>query len=331
MDKAEVKALAVFSGGLDSILAVKLVQDQGIKVEAVTFVTPFNTARGDGFNASKAAEKLHIPLKVVDLGREYLKVLRKPKHGYGRYMNPCIDCRILMLRKAKKYAEEVGAAFIFTGEVLGERPMSQNFKALKTIEEEAGLKGKVLRPLSARLLPKTEAEKKGLVDRNKLLDICGKSRKRQIALARMFGVTEYQSPAGGCLLTYKEFSAKLSDLLKHKKQVSMRDVELLKLGRHFRFCRNKIIVGRNEEENKDLLKLKAKEEYFFEVQNFGSPITLLQGPKIKKAIEKAAELTAYYSDQKNGKVYVKYGREKLEKSISVCIPKKEEVEKMRIK
>ncbi|MBS7615641.1 tRNA 4-thiouridine(8) synthase ThiI [Candidatus Bathyarchaeota archaeon] len=327
----KVKALALFSGGLDSALAVKLLQEQGVDVEAITFVTPFNTSNAGGFSIEKAAEKLGIPLKVERLDAEYLRVVRKPKYGYGRNMNPCIDCRILMLKKAKKHAEETGASFIFTGEVLGERPMSQHMRALKIVEEESSLKGKLLRPLSAKLLPPTEAEKEGLIDRGKLLDIRGRSRKKQIALAKEFGIKEYQSPAGGCLLTYKEFSAKLRDLFQHCEEVSLRDVQLLKIGRHFRLGENKIIVGRNENENKLLIKLKAESDYFFEVQGCGSPITLLQGPKTREAIEKAAQLTAYYSDQKTGEVTVKYGLEKLEKTITVNIPNKEEVEQLRIK
>jgi tRNA-specific 2-thiouridylase len=331
MGKAKIKALALFSGGLDSSLAIKLIQQQSIDVEAITFLTPFYTAKEGGFSIEKAAEQLGAPLKFVRLGLDYLRVVRKPKYGYGRHMNPCIDCRIFMLKKAKEYARQIGAAFIITGEVLDERPMSQHMKALKIIEEESSLKGKLLRPLSAKLLPKTEAENKGLVDRGKLLDIRGRSRKRQIALAKAFGITEYQSPAGGCLLTYKEFSAKLRDLFQHKKRFSLADVELLKVGRHFRLSENKIIVGRNREENMAFLRLKAQNDYFFEAQGCGSPITLLQGPKTRQAIEKAARLTAYYSDQKKGKVHVKYGREKLEKSIFVEIPSKEEVEQLRIK
>ncbi|MBX5321438.1 MAG: hypothetical protein QHH12_06745 [Candidatus Bathyarchaeota archaeon] len=331
MEKEKVKALALLSGGLDSTLAVKLILDQGIEVEAINFVTPFCLCKKGGCGAPEVAEKFGIPLKIVSLGGEYLRVIRKPKYGYGRNMNPCIDCRIFMLKKAKKYAKEIGAAFIFTGEVLDERPMSQHLKALHIIEEEAGLKGKILRPLSARLLPKTEAEKKGLVDESKLLDIRGRSRKRQIALAKEFGITDYPCPAGGCLLTYKEFAAKLRDLFRHKKRISLRDVRLLKIGRHFRYGRNKIVVGRNKEENEVLLRLKAQNDYFFEAQGCGSPITLLQGPKTRQAVEQAAKLTAYYSDQKTGNVHVKYGREKLEKNISVDRPSSEEVEQLRIK
>ncbi|MEM4701352.1 MAG: tRNA 4-thiouridine(8) synthase ThiI [Candidatus Bathyarchaeia archaeon] len=331
MEKAKVKALALFSGGLDSSLAIKLIQEQGIAVEAITFLTPFSTAKEGGFSVERAAEKLGTPLKVVRLGLDYLRIVRKPKHGYGRHMNPCIDCHIYMLKKAKKYAGQIGAAFIITGEVLDERPMSQHWKALKIVEEESNLKGRLLRPLSAKLLPPTEAEVKGLVDRNKLLDIRGRSRKRQLALAKAFGITEYQSPAGGCLLTYKEFSAKLRDLLRHKKRVSMADLELLKIGRHFRLGKNKIIVGRNKEENEKLLRLKSRNDYFFEAHGCGSPITLLQGPKTRQSVEKAAQLTAYYSDQKTGKVHVKYGREKLEKNMIVERPDGKEVEQLRVK
>ncbi|MEM3616600.1 MAG: tRNA 4-thiouridine(8) synthase ThiI [Candidatus Bathyarchaeia archaeon] len=331
MKKTKVKALALFSGGLDSSLAIRLLQEQGIEVEAITFLTPFYTAKAGGFSLQRAAERLGVPLKVVRLGLEYLRIIRKPKHGYGRHMNPCIDCHIFMLKKAKRYAKQIGADFIVTGEVLDERPMSQHMKALKIVEEESSLKGRLLRPLSAKLLPPTEAEKRGLVDRSKLLDIRGRSRKKQLALAKAYGVTEYQSPAGGCLLTYKEFAAKLRDLLQHKKRISMADLELLKVGRHFRFGKNKIIVGRNKEENEMLLRLKSRNDYFFEAQGCGSPITLLQGPKKKQAIEKAAQLTAYYSDQKTGKVHVKYGREKLEKGIMVGRPNKEESERLRIK
>jgi tRNA U34 2-thiouridine synthase MnmA/TrmU len=328
--KPKAKALALFSGGLDSSLAIKLVQEQGIEVEAITFLTPFYSAKSGDFSLERAAQQLGVSLTVVRLGLDYLRVIRKPKYGYGKHMNPCIDCRIYMLKKAKQYARRIGVSFIITGEVLGERPMSQNWKALRIVEEESSLKGKLLRPLSAKLLPPTEPEKAGIVDRNRLLDIRGRSRKRQLALARAYGITEYQSPSGGCLLTYKEFAAKLRDLLTHRKRVSMADLELLKVGRHFRLSDNKIIVGRSREENEMLLRLKGRNDYFFEAQGCGSPITLLQGPKTRQAIEKAAQLTAYYSDQKTGKVHIKYGRTKLEKSIFVNIPSEMEVEKLRI-
>jgi tRNA-specific 2-thiouridylase len=325
---AKIKALALFSGGLDSILAVKLILEQGIDVTAINFVSPFCLCEKGG--APEAAKQLGVPLKVVEVGDEYLKMLRNPKHGYGRNMNPCVDCRIFILKKAKKIANEVGADFIFTGEVLDERPMSQHFSALKIVEEESHLKGRILRPLSARLLPETVMEKKGLVDRAKLLGIRGRSRKPQIKLAKAFYINYYPSPAGGCLLTCKEYAEKLRDLFKHKKRWSMADMFLLKVGRHFRFGENKIIVGRNEAENKILTANKSRNDYCFEVPNIGSPITVLQGVKNRNTIRMAAELTAFYSDAKSNKVTVKFGREGLVKSITVSVPKQVEVESLRI-
>jgi tRNA-specific 2-thiouridylase len=326
----KVKALALLSGGLDSTLAAKLILNQGIDVAAVNFVTPFCLCKKGGCEATEAAKQLGVPLKVVNVGNEYLKMVRKPKHGYGRNMNPCIDCRIFIAKKAKKYAKEIGASFLFTGEVLDERPMSQHSKAMKIIEEESGLKGKILRPLSAKLLPETAMEKKGLVDREKLLDIRGRSRKPQIKLAEKFNIKDYPCPAGGCLLTYREYANKLRDLFKHKKRCSMADVSLLKVGRHFRFGENKIIVGRNEAENKILTAERARNDYYFEVPDVGSPITVLQGAKTKNAIRAAAALTAFYSDAKSDKVTVNFGRESLDKSIIVSIPTRAEVESLRI-
>jgi tRNA U34 2-thiouridine synthase MnmA/TrmU len=326
----KIKALALLSGGLDSTLATELILKQGIDVVALNFTSPFCLCKKGGCGATEAAKQLNVPLKVVHVGDEYLKMVRKPKHGYGRNMNPCIDCRIFIVKKAKKYAKEIDASFIFTGEVLDERPMSQHFKAMKIIEEEAGLKGRILRPLSARLLPETVIEKKGLVNRKKLLDIHGRSRKPQIKLAREFNIKDYPCPAGGCLLTYKEYANKLRDLFKHKKRCSMADVALLKVGRHFRLGENKIIVGRNEAENKILTSKKARNDYYFEVPDVGGPITILQGAKTKKAVRTAAALTAFYSDAKGGKVNVNFGRENLNKSVIVPIPDRAKVESLRV-
>ena len=322
--------MALLSGGLDSALAVRLMLDQGIDVEAVNFASPFCLCRKGGCGALEVANNLNIPLKTINAGEEYLRIVRKPRFGYGRNMNPCIDCRIFMLRKAKKYARETGASFIFTGEVLGQRPMSQHGKTLGVIEEEAGLKGKILRPLSAKLLSPTEAEKKGFVRREALLGIEGRSRKKQIRLAEELKVTDYSCPGGGCLLTYREFASKLKDLFKHNKRVSLKDVQLLKVGRHFRFGKNKIIVGRNEAENGLLLRTRMANDYCFEAQGTGSPITLLQGPKTRTAIKRAAELTVYHSDRKQGVVLVKFGKGEFNKSLRTRILSQEEVERLRI-
>ncbi len=325
-----MKALALLSGGLDSALAVKVIQQQGIDVVAVNFASPFCLCGKGGCGAPGLAKQLGIPLRVVSVGQDYIKMLRKPQYGYGRNMNPCIDCRIFMFKKALGMAKNTGASFLFTGEVLNERPMSQHIKALKIIEKETGLDGKILRPLSAKLLPETEAEKRGWVDREKLLGISGRSRKEQIQLAKDLDIRDYPCPAGGCLLTYREFAAKVRDLFKHKKRVTVGDINLLKVGRHFRFRKSKIVVGRNEAENGQLLRLKGKSDYFFEVPDCGSPIALLQGPKTKAAVAKAAGLTLRYSDRKGGEAVVNYGREKVDASITVSPADHLEVEDLRI-
>jgi tRNA-specific 2-thiouridylase len=328
---AKTKALSLFSGGLDSILATRLILEQGVDVEAMTFTNVFCSCKEEKkCGVVEAAKQLGVPLKLAKVGNDYLRLVRKPKHGYGKNMNPCVDCKIFMAKKAKKYAKEIGAAFVFTGEVLDERPMSQNFKALRIIEEESGLKGKLLRPLSAKLLPETVAERKGLINRDRLLAIRGRSRKPQIKLAEEFGIACYPSPAGGCLLTCKEFANRLRDLFKHKRRCSMADVELLKVGRHFRLGENKIIVGRNEAENVVLTRSKKRNDYYFEVPAISGPTSLLQGLKTQKAVELAAALTAFYSDAKNKSVTVNFGRERLDKAVTVSVPSRAEVERYRI-
>ena len=324
------KALSLFSGGLDSILATELIRRQGIDVIAFYIKTPFTSPNSIPSEAEQAAKKLNVPIKVLNVDKDYLQMLRRPKHGYGKNLNPCVDCKIFILKKAKQYGKEIGANFLFTGEVLGERPMSQHGAALRIIEEEAGLKGRLLRPLSAKLLPETIIEKKGLVDRSKLLSIKGRSRKPQFELAKEYGIKFYPSPAGGCLLTCEEYSKKLRDLFAHKKRVTIADVALLRVGRHFRFAENKIIVGRNEAENKLLQANKSKNDYFFELPDVVGPISLLQGPKITSAIKTAAKLTAFYSDSKNNTATVKYGRNILNKILNVTLPHRDEVDKLRV-
>jgi tRNA U34 2-thiouridine synthase MnmA/TrmU len=326
----KVKAVGLLSGGLDSILATELILKQGIEVTAFNVKSPFCLCKKDGCAAIDAAKQLNIPLKMVAAGNDYLRMLRNPKHGYGKNMNPCIDCRIFLFKQAKKYAREIDASFLFTGEVLDERPMSQHYSALKLIEKETGLEGKILRPLSARLLPETDAEKKGLIDRTKLLDIQGRSRKPQFKLAEEFNLKDFPCPSGGCLLTYAEYAKKIRDLFTHKKRITLADITLLRIGRHFRLDKNKIITGRDEFENKILTARQTKTELSFELPDIVGPITLLQGPKTKKAIETAAQITAFYSDAKNDKVKVNYGREKHDHTIVVSLPDKTEVDKLRV-
>src|SRR6266567_846047 len=251
------KALALLSGGLDSTLAVKVMLDQGIAVEALNFTSPFCTCTGKNAGckseAVRVAEEFGIPIKVMNKGVEYLEIVRRPRHGYGKGMNPCVDCRIFLLRKAKEYMAESGADFVITGEVLGQRPMSQRRDTLRVIERESGLEGLLLRPLSARHFEPTIPEKEGWVDRDKLLAIEGRSRSVQMQMAEELDVKNYPCPAGGCLLTELSFVPKLRDVFDHSEELNLRDFRLLKTGRHFRIApRSKAIMGRSEGDNNQL-------------------------------------------------------------------------------
>jgi len=290
------KALVLMSGGLDSILAAKVLQEQGIEVEAVTFVTPFFGS----VNAEKAAEMLGIPVHIIDITGEHLEMLKAPKHGYGRFMNPCIDCHALMIRRAGELMREIGADFIATGEVLGERPKSQNRQALNIVEDESGLEGYVLRPLSAKFLDETIPEKKGLVDREKLLAIRGRSRKPQMELARKYGIDEYPSPAGGCILTDPVFSTRLRNLYRIEGVPSVSEINMIQFGRVFQSSEDAIIiVARNEEESKRLAELAEPGDLVLEVEEYPGPVTVV--PKNSfggETIFEAAALTAKYSKAK---------------------------------
>jgi len=294
---AVTKALVLMSGGLDSILAAEVLLDQGIEVEAVTFVTPFF----DSVNAEKAAEMLGIPVHIIDITEPHMKMLKPPKHGYGRFMNPCIDCHAMMIRKAGELMKELGADFIATGEVLGERPKSQNRQALGIVEQESGMEGYVLRPLSAKLLDETIPERQGLVDRSKLLDIRGRSRKPQMALAKKFGVHEYPSPAGGCILTDPMFSIRLRTLYKVEGRPTVNKVNLMKIGRVFLSSEGAIIVvSRNEEENKRLAQLAEPGDLIFEAEEYAGPLTiLLKNSYTERSVFEAAALTARYGKAKS--------------------------------
>jgi tRNA U34 2-thiouridine synthase MnmA/TrmU len=249
-------------------------------------------------------------------------MIKNPKHGYGSNMNPCIDCRIFMLRKAKKYMEEHGAKFIFTGEVLGQRPMSQHGKALKIVEQESGLENLILRPLSAKLLKTTIPEEKKWIDRDKLLSIQGRRRIPQMELAEQLGIKDYPCPAGGCRLTDPQFAERLKESFDHGED-TISDINLLKYGRHFRLESGaKVVVGRNEEENKVLPRFFHKNDILMEVTNVGSPLTLLKKSKGKGDIKEAANLCVRYSDAEkkdNPEIKIKYseGKEELVKFTSL--------------
>ncbi len=320
MSNRNVKAIGLLSGGLDSTLAVKLMIDQGVDVTVLNFVTPFCTCtrKGCKHEAKRVAKLFDAPVKIISAGKDYLKMLKNPKHGYGRNMNPCIDCRIFMFRKAKQYMEEIGASFIFTGEVLGQRPMSQHKKALKLIEKESDLENLVVRPLSAKLLSPTIPEEKHWIDREKMLSIQGRRRIPQMELAEKLDIKDYPCPAGGCRLTDSQFARRLRDAFEHGED-SVKNIRLLRYGRHFRLDSGaKVVVGRNEEENKILLRFFDNNDVLMEVTGVGSPIVLLRKSRNKDDVKKAAALCVRYSDADNNNkvnIRINYGnnREELTK------------------
>lgn len=294
------KAIALLSGGLDSTLAVKVLLEQGIAVEALNFTSPFCTCTGKNAGckseAVRVAEEFNIPIKVMNKGLDYLELVRKPRHGYGKGLNPCIDCRIFLLKKAKEYMQEVGADFVITGEVLGQRPMSQRRDTLRVIERESGLEGLLLRPLSAKHFQPTIPESEGWVDREKLLAMQGRSRREQFELAEELDVKNYPCPAGGCLLTELSFVGKVRDVFEHCDDLNLRDFRLLKLGRHFRIGeRTKVIVGRNDAENNLLEAALQPGEAALRWVDGPSPLAALMGKSDPELRRIAAQILLRYT------------------------------------
>jgi tRNA U34 2-thiouridine synthase MnmA/TrmU len=288
-----VRALGLCSGGLDSMLAGLVLRAQGIEVEWVSFETPFFTAA----KARKASRLTGIPLTVKPIYADYMLMLRNPPAGYGKRMNPCMDCHTLMFRLAGEIMRERGFDFLFSGEVLGQRPMSQTKPSLRYVEKHSGMDGRILRPLCAKLLPETIPEQQGLVLRERLLDIHGRGRRDQIALAKTLGITDYPAPAGGCLLTDKGFSARLKDLFDHADDCTEAEVQLLKFGRHFRLTRQaKLIVGRTEKDNESILRHHRPErDVVLDVRDYPSPVGVLQGEPDKNTLLLAAAICVGYS------------------------------------
>jgi tRNA-uridine 2-sulfurtransferase len=301
-EQKKPKAVALLSGGLDSSLAVRMMLDEGIDIEAVAIKTPFcdfDCGKGCGQRVKEVADELGIKLKTVYFGEEYLRMLKSPKYGYGSCINPCIDCRSMMYNAAKEHMEKINADFIVTGEVLFQRPMSQNDRALRIIEKETNMENKVLRPLSAKHLPLTDAEKMGLVNRKNMAEIKGRSRKGQLMMAKHYGIAEPPNAAGGCLLTDPSFSKRVKDVLEHSADIpTINDIELLKVGRHFRITYDaKFIVGRNKEENEVLKALATQSDIIIEVKDYVGPTCILRYKSYDDSVvTQCASIAARYSD-----------------------------------
>jgi len=307
----KARALGMISGGLDSLLAVAVLKRQQVDITGLHFLNGFGAGAlrkrvCGGMSLEEIAagkkerleEMLGVPVRVIDVSEEFLGVLRSPRFGYGKNINPCIDCRIFLLGKAREIMEAEGFDFVFTGEVLGQRPMSQHLRAMRQVEKESGLAGRLLRPLCARLLEMTEPERSGLVDRDMLLDIQGRSRKRQIALAGEIGLEDYATPAGGCTLTDENYARKYLDHTSHGGPVTCEETVLLSMGRHLRISDGvKVVVGRHELEN-DYLESRWGGNILLTTIDCPGPVTLVVGEPSAEDLLRAAAVTARYSDGK---------------------------------
>jgi Predicted tRNA(5-methylaminomethyl-2-thiouridylate) methyltransferase, contains the PP-loop ATPase domain len=324
------------SGGLDSILAAKLMLEQGVEVLAVNFSAKLCMCgckkTGDSA-AQTAAKMLGVPLKTIDITDDFIEIVKNPKHGHGANMNPCIDCKIYMFKHAKEMMAETGASFLVTGEVLGERPMSQRMDALHIIEKQAGVTGILLRPLTAKNLEPTIPELEGVVDREKLLDIRGRSRKPQMALAEKFGITKYPNPAGGCLLTDPGFAKRVKDAIMHG-EFDADNLALLSVGRHFRLSPEaRLVVGRDESENDIIESLAKPGDILFQLTDHQCPTSLLRGKIGAELIKLCAKIEAYHTKfRADESVKVDYWKAlETKKEIVLVKPaSKEEIESLRL-
>jgi len=299
-----LKAIALFSGGLDSALAIKLIQEQNIEVEGVYIDVGFESNREKTEHLQKLANELGIKLTILDIKDQYIKeILFNPVYGYGKNMNPCIDCHANMIRVAKEYMKKTDARFIISGEVVGQRPMSQRLPALNAVNKLANAEGLVLRPLSAKLLPPTIPETKGWVDREKLLGISGRDRKIQLELAKKYGLEHFESPGGGCLLTDVNFSKRLKDFSKTLK-LTPDEIDILKVGRHFNIEGKKIIISRKAEENPVLKEYRGElfEKMF--PKGFPGPVGLIQKDAPEKIKRLAADMMVSYTREDEGEIII---------------------------
>ncbi len=311
----KIKALSLFSGGLDSILASKIVKDMGIEVIGIYFETGFENRNKEEKKdyLKQIAQKIGIFLDIVDITEQFIAdILFSPKYGYGKNLNPCIDCHANMIKIAKMLLPKYKAKFIITGEVVAQRPMSQRKEALKNIERLSESESIVLRPLSAKLLEPTYPEKAGWVNREKLFAISGRSRSVQIELAKKYNIDKYESPAGGCLLTDRNFSNKLKEFVKFEK-LNSKEIEILKTGRHFRLKEKiRLVIGRNKTENEKLLKLKG-DNYIFIKPLLKGPLGLLtKEASLNERTEAARVILAFCKTKRDEKYRVSLENEIVE-------------------
>ena len=335
MIEEKKKVVALLSGGLDSQLAVRMMQEQGFEVSAVAIKTPFcdfDCGRGCGFEIRERADDLNVNLKTVYLGDEYIEMLKHPKYGIGAGFNPCIDCRAMMFNAAKKHMDEIGAEFIISGEVLGQRPMSQHGPALRTIEKESGLVGKIVRPLSAALLPETDPEKNGLIKRENLGMIKGRTRRAQLDMAKKYGIENPPNAGGGCLLTDPTFGLRAKDLFAHTETPTINDIDLLKIGRHFRLDeQTKFVVGRNKDENEMIKAIALPGDILFQARDHMGPVSILRGKNVDVYVKFASSITLRYSDAPKGEqASVIINKDNTKKEISTQHAEEESYIKFRI-
>ncbi len=327
-----VRALAMISGGLDSILAARLIKEQGIEVIGICFRSYFFNEE----NAKRMTKQIGIRLEVVDFSKEHFEMVKNPSHGWGKNMNPCIDCHSMMMKYSGELLEKFNADFIITGEVLNQRPMSQNKSALNIVKKQSGFSEKILRPLCAKNLDPTPMELNGLVDREKLLDISGRSRKVQMELADKWGIKDYPSPAGGCKLTEPNYSIRLKELVERKENVTEKDIHLLKYGRHFiTDDKTKIIVTRTAEEAESIKSLLNKNDLMFLTSKYNGAMVIIPEGNIptENDIIIACRMAVRYSKGKDEEmVEVKFGRVSTnfdDKRLVSCITQ-EELDKYNI-
>ncbi len=308
-NKNHLRALALFSGGLDSLLAIKVIQEQGIEVIALNFDTGFGSVKDKKEQLEKMLNQIGAKLEIINIKDDFIKnTLFTPKYGYGKNFNPCIDCHAKMINIAKNLLKTYDAQFIISGEVLGQRPMSQNSRSLKDVSRLSNEGGILLRPLSAKLLEPTIPEKEGWVDREKLLNIEGRSRSVQISLADEFGIDEYESPSGGCLLTDEGFAIKIRDFVKYDDTFTISDIDVLKYGRQLRLPNGaKLIIGRNKDDNEGISKIDNPKFSLAYVEDITGPIALLS----KSATENEKKLTA--------KLLITYAKNPTDENYSVKI------------